>query len=161
MTRLTPTRLAAPAIAPRNNGSTDATTSLKAIGVAAVPGAIGGRGAKRRHVEDDIQASLVDHLTWRLARGVVWYAVPNGEKRDKITARRLKRLGVRAGVADLAFVLPGGSAAYLELKAGRDGRQSTEQKQFEADVIAAGARYALARTIDDALAVLKGWGAIR
>ncbi|MCM5558506.1 hypothetical protein [Pleomorphomonas sp. JP5] len=119
------------------------------------------RARRRRHDEDDIQASLVEHLKWRLARGVVWYAVPNGEKRDKITASRLKRLGVRAGVADVAFVLPGGAAAYLELKAGKDGRQSDEQKQFEADVVAAGARYALARTLDDALSILLEWGAIR
>lgn len=154
-------RSAFPEIAPQNNGSTNATASLKARGTAGVLGATTGRRARRRHEEDDLQASLVQHLEWRLVRGVVWYAVPNGEKRDKITASRLKRLGVRAGVADLAFVLPGGSAAYLELKAGKDGRQSKEQKQFEADVLAAGARYALARTIDDALAVLKEWGAIR
>jgi hypothetical protein len=116
---------------------------------------------RRRHVEDDIQAALVEHLRWRLVPGVVWYAVPNGEKRDIVTARRLKKLGVRAGVADVAFVLPGGAAAYLELKAGKDGCQSPEQKQFEADVTAAGARYALARTIDDALSILLEWGAIR
>lgn len=61
----------------------------------------------------------------------------------------------------MAFVLPGGAAAYLELKAGKDGRQSDEQKQLEADVVAAGARYALARTIDDALSTLLEWGAIR
>lgn len=152
---------AAPEIAPRNNGSTIATASLKARGNAVVPGATIKRRAKRRHDEDDIQESLVEHLEWRLARGVVWYAVPNGEKRDKITASRLKRLGVRAGVADVAFVLPGGTAAYLELKAGKKGRQSDEQKQFQADVVAAGARYALARTLDDALSILLEWGAIR
>jgi len=129
--------------------------------VAVVPGATARRSGRRRHDEDGIQAALVEHLRWRLVPGVVWYAVPNGEKRDIVTASRLKKLGVRAGVADIAFVLPGGAAAYLELKAGKEGWQSPEQKQFEADVTAAGARYALARTIDDALTVLKEWGVIR
>lgn len=57
------------------------------------------RARRRRHDEEDLQEALVEHLKWRLAHGVVWYAVPNGEKRDKITASKLKRLGVRAGGA--------------------------------------------------------------
>ena len=34
-------------------------------------------------------------------RKTVWFHVPNGGKRDKITAARLKQMGVRSGVADI------------------------------------------------------------
>lgn len=48
----------------------------------------------------------------------LWWHVPNGGHRAPSTAARLKLMGVRAGVPDLAFILPGGRCAYIELKAG-------------------------------------------
>lgn len=117
---------------------------------------------KHARPEDALQMALVEHLRFRVAPGVVWHSTPNEGVRSPREGARLKRMGLRPGAGDLLFVLPpAGRAAYLELKAGTAGRQSQEQKDFEADVNAAGARYALARTLDEALGVLKGWGAIR
>jgi len=116
----------------------------------------------RQCPEDALQMTLVKHLLIRTRPGVVWHSIPNEGVRSPQTGARLKKMGLRPGVADLVFILPPeGRAVYLELKAGKDGRQSKEQKQFEADAIAAGARYALARTLDEALKVLLEWGAIK
>lgn len=52
MTRREPMHPASPEIAPRNNGSTNATASLKARGTAVVPGiATTGKSDKRQRLE--------------------------------------------------------------------------------------------------------------
>jgi hypothetical protein len=58
------------------------------------------------------------------------------------------------------MVLPGGRAAYLELKS-RKGRLSPAQLEFRAACLAAGALYAVARSTDEAIEVLRSWGAVR
>ncbi|MGN2371924.1 VRR-NUC domain-containing protein [Clostridium cagae] len=61
--------------------------------------------------------------------------VPNGGKRDKITAIGLKRQGVKAGVPDV--VLPCGRGGYfglyIELKVGKN-KTSDNQKQWIKDL---------------------------
>lgn len=61
----------------------------------------------------------------------IMYHVPNGEKRDKATAAKLKRMGVKPGVCDI--VLPaargGYHGLYIEMKVG-DNKPSPEQKDF-------------------------------
>jgi len=59
------------------------------------------------------------------------YAVPNGGKRDPVTAARLKATGVTKGVADTIVMYPGGINVYVEMKT-KTGYQSDEQKEFEA-----------------------------
>ncbi|BCI60837.1 VRR-NUC domain-containing protein [Solibaculum mannosilyticum] len=48
--------------------------------------------------------------------------IPNGGKRDKVTASILKREGVKPGVPDLCLPIPRGGyhGLYLELKAGNN-----------------------------------------
>ena len=58
------------------------------------------------------------------------------------------------------MVLPGGRAAYLELKSAK-GRLSPAQREFHAACLAAGAECEVARTTDEAIAVLASWGAVR
>jgi hypothetical protein len=84
---------------------------------------------------------------------VLWLHIGNGERRDVITGSRLKRMGVRPGAADLLFVRTGAPPLFLELKTSR-GVQSESQRAFEARAIAAGAQYAIVRSIDEALALL-------
>jgi hypothetical protein len=110
--------------------------------------------------EDDLQRYTVQLLKLNGVRGLVWFAVPNGEARSKVTGARLKALGVRPGVADFALTLPGGRSAYLELKTPA-GRPSPEQKVFRADAETAGALYAIARTPEEVQATLAAWGALR
>lgn len=48
--------------------------------------------------------------------------IPNGGKRDKVTAAILKREGVKSGVPDLCLPVPRGGfhGLYIELKAGKN-----------------------------------------
>lgn len=60
-----------------------------------------------------------------------FFAVPNGEKRDAITAARLKATGVKSGVADTFLPEPRGiyHGLYIELKT-PTGVLSSNQKLF-------------------------------
>ena len=93
------------------------------------------------------------------APGVVFFHCPNGEFRSKRTAARLKRMGVRKGVADLCLVLPDGKAAFLELKSS-SGRQSPDQRAFHSEVTASGGLYGVANSPESVRAILGEWGAV-
>jgi hypothetical protein len=109
--------------------------------------------------EDSIHRAVIQHLKMNAAAGVVYFHCPNGEARSAETGGKLKGMGVRPGVADLCLVLPGGQSAFLELKSAK-GRQSPPQKEFAADAEKAGARYAVAASIDEAVRILTEWGAL-
>lgn len=112
--------------------------------------------AKPRKLEDGLQRCVADFLR-RGCPGLVWYAVPNGGLRNKRVAAGLKRQGVKAGVSDLAFVLPGGRAAFIELKVGKNGT-SDKQDDFLKDARTAGALCAVCRSVEDVRDVLVMWG---
>lgn len=86
----------------------------------------------------------------------------NGEDRSAKTGALLKRMGVRKGAADLLFIWQG--ACFIEVKTGDKALgipktyQSPEQREFQRDVEAAGARYGVARNSDEAIALCRGWG---
>lgn len=105
-----------------------------------------------------------DVLTMQVARflgfaapELLFYHVPNGGYRNPREARKLKDMGVRPGVADLAFVLPDGRAAFVELKAG-NGRQTDTQKAFQADCDRLGVPYAVCRAVSEVEQTLLTWG---
>ena len=91
------------------------------------------------------------------APALTWWHTPNGGSRHPGEARKLKDMGTRPGVADLSFVLPCGRAAFIELKAPK-GRQSPDQKAFEADCATNNAPYAVCRSIEEVAETLRGWG---
>lgn len=109
-----------------------------------------------RRPEECLQRALTAYLAWT-APTLVWFAVPNGGGRSKAEAGVLKATGVKAGVADLAFVLPAGRAGFIELKA-QTGRQSSSQVEWQRRVELAGGLYAVARSVDEVRAILVGWG---
>lgn len=90
---------------------------------------------KRRsptHHEDDAQRNLItwaSHVVLEQAPDVeprgrlidYLYAIPNGGKRGKIEAARLKGLGVKAGVYDMQLALGRGGyfGLYVEMKRDR------------------------------------------
>ena len=88
-----------------------------------------------------------------------WTHPASGEKRDPATAAKLKALGVRRGWPDLLLLSPAGALHCLEFKA-TDGELSEAQQEFRLFCIRAGIRYAVIRTMDEALATLTGWGVI-
>jgi hypothetical protein len=100
-----------------------------------------------------IQVSLVEALRKFARPDCLWLHIGNGERRDVITGSRLKRMGLRAGAADLLFVRAGVPPLFLELKTSR-GTQSESQRAFEAHATMAGAQYEIVRSLDEALALL-------
>lgn len=114
---------------------------------------------KKQHQESRLQKAVVQVVRLTHLPGVLWFSVPNEGKRSVALGDELKRMGLRPGVADLCFIVKG-RAHFLELKSA-DGKQSKEQVAFEADCAIAGAHYAVAKDLDEAMAVLRRWSAIR
>lgn len=89
---------------------------------------------------------------------VYYYHVPNQRGTRKGWEQGLLTgMGMQRGVADLALILPGGQAAFLEFKTLK-GQQSPDQRQFQRLVTERGAKYALCRSLEDVEAALVSWG---
>lgn len=114
---------------------------------------------KKQRPEARLQKAIIQVVQLQHMPGVLWFSVPNEGKRSEGLGVELKAMGLRAGVADLCFIVSG-RPHFLELKSA-DGRQSPEQVAFAADCAIAGAHYELARNIGEALDILASWGAIR
>jgi hypothetical protein len=84
------------------------------------------------------------------------FAIPNGGKRDRITAARLKAQGVKAGVGDLFLMCArrGFHGLFIEMKAG-DNTLAEDQITFGADAVLCGYRYEVCYTWEQAVAVLQ------
>lgn len=116
--------------------------------------------------ESDIQALIVAWLAVHEARDrrFLFFSVPNegmGEARGRgglARMARLRRMGLRPGVSDLVLVYRG-RAYFLEIKR-RSGRQSINQKEFEADALHAGADYAIAHSLEEAQEIVSRWGIV-
>lgn len=106
--------------------------------------------------EDQLQITVARFLKI-VAPDLVFYAVPNGGFRNVREAAKLKAMGVKAGVADLAVVLPDLRAAFIELKTAT-GRVNANQAEFQSTCDRLGIPYAVCRSVDDVAATLKGWG---
>jgi hypothetical protein len=114
-------------------------------------------GIKRRQPEHRFQAALVKVL--RQHGQCLWWAVPNGGHRHLHTAVKLKAEGVKPGVPDLHFVLPGGRIAFLELKSAK-GIPSDAQQDFRDEARESGALWEMARNIVEAFSILAAWGVL-
>ena len=120
-----------------------------------------------REEEHNIQAACVRwfNLQWPQYRGLL-FAVPNGGARSKATAGKLKAEGVVPGVADLILLVPKCVKAHddegwyntihalcIEMKTAK-GRQSPEQKEWQANVESKGYKYAVCHSLDEFMAVV-------
>ena len=114
------------------------------------------RERRCRFPEAQLHAAVVAHLRLRAKPDVLWLHVPNGERRDKITGAKLKRMGALPGASDLLLWHRGYSFA-LELKSD-GGRLSDAQLEFLARFSDAEGHTAVAETIDRALACMEAWG---
>lgn len=106
---------------------------------------------------EDILQMQVARFLKVAAPDLLWWHVPNGGRRHPAEARKFKDMGVRPGVPDLCFVLPGGLSGFIELKAGKNALEPT-QKAFGAAVVASGAAYAVCRSLEAVEASLRSWG---
>lgn len=110
-------------------------------------------------IEETLHKVIVDLLRKTAKPDVIWLHIPNGEHRDIRTATKLKLMGVRAGAADLLFIMPG-FVAFMELKA-PGGSLSKEQIDFQARCEDIGVPYAVVHNIDSAIQRFKTWGILR
>ena len=111
------------------------------------------------------KSELSFHLeAWKLIcaykrRDVLALHVPNGERRDRRTAARLKAMGVVPGVSDFLMVVAG-RTHFIELKAAT-GRLSADQRVFLADADTAGCQTHVVRSIGDLACTLNSISALR
>lgn len=75
--------------------------------------------------EHDLQVACAQYLDACLPADAVWFHCPNGEKRDKGTAIKLKAMGVKPGIPDI-FILWDCAVLCIELKAGK-GKPGDDQ----------------------------------
>ena len=79
------------------------------------------------------------------------FAVPNGGRRDAVTAAKLKAEGVIAGIADLILLKSNRDygALLIEMKT-PVGRQSDSQKEWQKIICENGEyKYVVCRSLDD------------
>ncbi len=110
---------------------------------------------KRQQPEFRLQCVIADYLHAQHPF-LLWFAVPNGEKRSPITGARLKRMGVRAGVADI-LIFYGERFMAIELKAGKGTLQDT-QRDFRNAWLSSGGLYDVVRSLEELQSCLNEWG---
>lgn len=104
-----------------------------------------------RNEESNIQSACVGWFRYRWpAYAGVFFSVPNGGRRDKVTGAVLKREGALAGVSDLLLLVARGGfhGLCIEMKAGK-GRQQDSQRRFERNVAGQGYCYVVCRSLEE------------
>jgi len=112
--------------------------------------------------ESTIQEQIIEAFSLLAHKNnFMFFSVPNervftGTKGQQIARlKKLKRMGLMPGVADLC-ILKGGAAYFLEVKTAT-GKQSNLQLIFMERAVLAGCRYLVVRSMQEALSALKYW----
>lgn len=124
---------------------------------------------KRRRKESHVQSEIIEYLSFLAARkDLLFFSVPNesllmvcvafGIPKTAIfkLLSFLRKMGMTNGVADIVMVYEG-NAFFLEVKK-PTGKQSSDQKSFEAWANKCGAKYSIVRSLDECRLVLEYWG---
>lgn len=111
----------------------------------------------RNNPERELHLQVANALRIMLPPAVVWFHVPNGEKRSKGTGALLKGMGVLAGVHDLLFMIPGLPLHSIELKPSTAESMSDAQVAFAENVVRCGGDTGVAYSVDDVLRLLAPW----
>jgi len=128
--------------------------------------------AKRNRIEElhceafAKRMGLLENLG-QLTHPLLWKHNDNGQRAGKDTGARIragaraKRMGVQRGVPDYDFIWFDGSAKVgcMEFKA-PDGKLTKEQRDYAAKCGMMGIPFAVVRTAEDGISVLKEWGAV-
>ena len=120
---------------------------------------IGRKTRPQRQREDSefaIQKTFAAWCKMCLPDDVLSFAVTNENGGSAGYGAKLKAQGRRAGVADYAIVYQGKYHA-IEFKA-KSGSQRDTQRDFEHACHRAGSPYAIARSSEQAIALLNKWG---
>ena len=111
-------------------------------------------------LEFETHCALADTIAIGLTPGWIWTHFPAGELRDKATAGRLKRMGLKPGFFDFLLIDPDGKHYWLELKRGK-APLTGAQYLFGMAMLVRGVPCEVARSYEQAIDILAGWGAIR
>lgn len=86
------------------------------------------------------------------------FAVPNGGKRNKIIAGKMKAEGALAGVSDLIFLKSNRhyGALLIEVKTPK-GRQQQNQKEWERKIIQDGYKYVVIHSAEEMLKEIEAY----
>lgn len=120
---------------------------------------------KRQYHEQRLQFVVVKYLNLVLPRDAVLFHVPNGGDMTETARKTAAGLGEFPGASDLMICWQG-RLYCIELKIRADPvygikrttHQNADQKFFQHVIETAGARYVVARTVDDTCAALALWG---
>ena len=99
--------------------------------------------------ESKLQQSCIAWFDYQYPKyRMLLFAIPNGGKRNIVTASIQKREGVRSGVADLFLAVPSSdnNGTFIEMKFG-NGKQSENQKEFES-AVKSNYRYEVVNSLD-------------
>jgi hypothetical protein len=86
---------------------------------------------------------------------------PKTGKRYSLSGQRLQRMGVMPGWPDFIFAGPNAQVFWLELKRFKTGRQSEDQSDVLAHLVACGFAVLVTTSLDDAVNTLKKAGILR
>jgi hypothetical protein len=104
-----------------------------------------------KHEESKIQRGCVTwfRFQYRSLKHAL-FAIPNGGKRDVITASIMKGEGVLPGVADIFLMVPNNEyhGLWIEMKT-KSGRHSDSQKDFMGTCEKFGYKYVTCRSLED------------
>jgi hypothetical protein len=110
--------------------------------------------------EAQLHRSVAEYLALAIQPPALWWHTPNGEVRDKATAAKLKRMGVRAGIPDFLVCWPGedaGLMVWIELKR-PGGRLSDHQQAVIADLTRCGFSGRVCTSVQQVWECLNDWG---
>jgi hypothetical protein len=124
------------------------------------------RSAGRGSPEFNLHVLIANILRRWGSKDWDWTHLPFGEHRSATTGARLKRMGTNRGWPDFIFFAPAiddctpGCVYLLELKR-KGGKLTEHQEALMYSLRIKGHRYAVTDNFDDAIAILKTWGAVR
>lgn len=106
---------------------------------------------KRNNEEHQYQSCIVEYIDLKYP-DVPYYAIPNGELRNLIVAKRLKKEGAKAGVPDLCIcrAKQGYHGFYIEMKAEK-GKVSNKQKEWINKLESENYKVSICYSVDDAI----------
>lgn len=112
-----------------------------------------------KHIESHIQQACFSWFRLQFPDlAMLMFAVPNGGSRRRIEAKIMKAEGVTAGVADVLFLYPNSEyhGLCIEFKTEK-GKQQESQKRFQKAVEAQGYKYAIVRSIEEFIELVKNY----
>lgn len=107
--------------------------------------------------EDELCIACVDWFDRVIKRPFDMIHIPNEGARTKANGAKLKRMGLRAGVADYLISKKGMPVGFMEFKFG-NGKPTENQKRFKDYVLMGGFKWQEIRSFDEFKDTLINWG---